>query len=75
MPIKQKINPKFFVDAMLGNVAKKLRLMGFDVEYLADVKDDHLINKAKNEERIIISKDKELIQKKCENRNKFFVCK
>ena len=63
MHIKQKINPKFFVDAMLGNIAKKLRLMGFDVEYLADVKDDHLINKAKSEERIIISKDKELIQK------------
>ena len=53
----------FFVDAMLGNIAKKLRLMGYDSAYFADIEDDELIEKAKNDKRIIISRDEELIQK------------
>ena len=53
----------FFVDAMLGNIAKKLRLMGFDTNYSADIEDAELINLAKRDDRIIISKDEELIQK------------
>jgi len=44
----------FLVDAMLGNVAKKLRLFGFDSEYFSDIDDSKLIEKAKNENRIII---------------------
>jgi uncharacterized protein with PIN domain len=53
----------FFVDAMLGNIAKKLRLMGYDSSYFADIEDDELIKLAKNDKRIIISRDEELIQK------------
>lgn len=50
----------FLVDAMLGNVARKLQLLGFDSEY-SDIDDLKLIEKAKNEKRIIISKDHDLI--------------
>lgn len=57
----------FFVDAMLGNIAKKLRLMGFDSSYSADIEDDELIKLAKKENRIIISRDEELIQKSKNN--------
>jgi len=33
----------FLVDAMLGNIAKKLRLLGFDSEYVSDIDDFKLI--------------------------------
>ncbi|MCV0401089.1 MAG: Mut7-C RNAse domain-containing protein [Nitrosopumilus sp.] len=46
---------------MLGNIARKLLLLGFDTEYYSDIDDLKLISKAKNEQRTIISKDQELI--------------
>ncbi len=61
MPHDNKIEPIFFVDAMLGNIAKKLRIMGYDTKYLADIEDDELIRLAKKDKRIIISKDKNLV--------------
>jgi len=57
----------FFVDAMLGNIAKKLRLLGFDSEYVSDIDDYKLIEKAKNENRTIISRDRNLIDRAKKN--------
>jgi len=56
-------SPAFFVDAMLGNIAKKLRIMGFDCMYEANIDDNELIKLAKKENRIIISKDFDLVKK------------
>lgn len=42
---------------MLGNIAKKLRLLGFNSEYSSDISDEEILLKAKNENRIIITKD------------------
>ncbi len=63
MPVEEENEPTFFVDAMLGNIAKKLRLTGYDSRYLADIEDDELIKLAKNDKRIIISRDEDLISK------------
>jgi len=57
-----KTKPAFLVDAMLGNIAKKLRLLGFDTEYSSNILDEDLILRAKNENRILITKDEMLIQ-------------
>ncbi len=57
----------FLVDAMLGNIAKKLRLLGFDSEYVSDIDDSKLIEKAKNENRTIISRDRNLIDRAKKN--------
>ena len=54
--------PSFLVDAMLGNLAKKLRLMGFDSFYSSSIEDEDLLNKAKTEKRVIITKDEQLSQ-------------
>ncbi|MCA9828741.1 MAG: Mut7-C RNAse domain-containing protein [Nitrosopumilus sp.] len=51
----------FLVDGMLGNVAKKLLLLGYDTEYFSGMSDSDLIKKAKQEDRTIISKDRQLI--------------
>ena len=63
MPDEEENEPTFFVDAMLGNIANKLRLMGYDSRYLADIEDDELITLAKIDNRIIITRDKDLIIK------------
>src|SRR3989338_6585203 len=63
MPLKTENEPTFFVDAMLGNIARKLRLLGYDSQYFSDIDDEKLIDSARKEKRIIISKDEELIKK------------
>ncbi len=63
MPLKTEHGPIFFVDAMLGNIARKLRLLGYDSQYFSDIDDEKLIDSARKEKRIIISKDEELIKR------------
>ena len=46
----------FLVDSMLGNVARKLQLFGYDSKYDSGIDDLKIIEIAKTEERIIISK-------------------
>lgn len=52
--------PSFIVDAMLGNLAKKLRILGYDSKYFSSIEDDKIISIAKNEKRIILTKDEQL---------------
>jgi uncharacterized protein with PIN domain len=52
--------PSFIVDSMLGNLAKKLRIIGYDSKYFSSIEDDKLLLIAKNEKRIILTKDEQL---------------
>lgn len=63
MPLKTENEISFFVDAMLGNIARKLRLLGYDSRYFSDIDDEKLIESAREEKRIVISKDEELIRR------------
>jgi len=63
MQFEGKTDPTFLVDAMLGNIARKLRLMGFDCMYDSQINDDELIKQANKDNRIIISRDCDLIRK------------
>jgi len=63
MLLKSENKQTFFVDAMLGSIAKKLRMLGYDTLYFSDILDNKLISITKKEKRIIISRDKELIKK------------
>ena len=54
---------KFLCDRMLGTLAKWLRIYGFDTFYANnEMDDDELLEIAKKENRILISRDKQLIQ-------------
>jgi len=53
--------PIFIVDAMLGNLAKKLRLFGYDSEYFSDIEDEKLIKIAASQKRILLTKDVQLV--------------
>ncbi|MDI6786093.1 MAG: Mut7-C RNAse domain-containing protein [bacterium] len=51
---------KFLADSMLGKLAKWLRILGFDTAYYNSVSDKNLIEIAEEEERILITRDKQL---------------
>ncbi len=48
---------------MLGTLAKWLRILGYDTEYVKNRNDDEIIRMAKEEERFIITRDKLLARK------------
>jgi uncharacterized protein len=54
----------FILDAHLGKLAKYLRMLGFDTLYRNDFKDEEIIDIAKKEERIILTRDKLLLKSK-----------
>ncbi|HDO19185.1 MAG TPA: hypothetical protein ENG74_00490 [Thermoplasmatales archaeon] len=55
---------RFLCDQMLGTLAKWLRLLGFDVYFANRVeRDDELLEIAKKENRIILSRDKQLVKR------------
>jgi uncharacterized protein with PIN domain len=51
---------KFVADAMLGSVARKLRIFGFDTLYFDEGSDDSLLAIAKRERRVLLTSDKQL---------------
>jgi uncharacterized protein with PIN domain len=59
-----KTSPAFVADCHLGKLAKYLRMMGFDTLYFASIDDDDLIRLAREEDRIILSRDRELCTRK-----------
>lgn len=48
---------------MLGTIARKLRIYGFDTLYIKHIGDEKILEKGKIENRIILTKDKIFIQK------------
>ncbi|MCS7097890.1 MAG: Mut7-C RNAse domain-containing protein [Candidatus Methanomethyliaceae archaeon] len=61
------------VDAMLGRLARWLRLLGFDTIYNRDFDDETLINIAKNEGRILLTRDETLFKRALKENIKSFL--
>ena len=53
--------PKFVADAMLGSLARKLRIFGFDTLYFREGSDSDLERIARVENRIIVTSDRSLV--------------
>ncbi len=52
--------PRFIVDTMLGNVARWLRLLGYDTLYYRRIDDWKILRIAEQEGRIIVTRDRGL---------------
>jgi uncharacterized protein with PIN domain len=59
-----KAEPHFIADCHLGKLAKYLRFMGYDTLYFSHIEDDNLVDLAKREARTILTRDRELSQRK-----------
>lgn len=53
----------FLADAMLGNIARKLRIFGFDTLYMAQAHDDEILRTGMKQDRVILTADKELFKR------------
>jgi uncharacterized protein with PIN domain len=54
--------PRFLADAMLGRLARWLRILGYDAEYFPG-EDEDLLRRARSEGRILLSRDTRLLQR------------
>lgn len=57
-------NPLFLVDVNLGKLARYLRLAGFDTAYSNDAKDKELIEQMLEENRVLLTRDRNLLMYK-----------
>jgi len=54
---------KFIADCMVGKLARWLRALGFNVSYYPKIEDTKLVGLARKENRVILTRDHELIRK------------
>jgi uncharacterized protein with PIN domain len=62
-----KANYSFVADAMLGKIARKLRMFGFDTIYDSNIEDYDILNLSKYRKRIVLTSDKTLF-KRCKKK-------
>lgn len=55
---------KLVADAMLGRLAKWLRILGYDTIYFADLQDQELVRLARAEDRLLLTRDRDLTKRK-----------
>ena len=56
--------PRFIVDVNVGRLAKWLRVMGYDALFPSDMEDNNLVRIALREDRIIVTKDTGLTERR-----------
>jgi uncharacterized protein with PIN domain len=64
---------RFIADAMLGKLARWLRVMGCDVEYFPAIDDRELVARADRSGRLILTRDTLLVRRRRARENHFFV--
>jgi uncharacterized protein with PIN domain len=55
--------PRFSADEMLGSLARWLRIMGYDTRYERDSDDSSILERAKQDDRILLTRDKNLAER------------
>ncbi len=62
--VQSRPEASFVADMMLGKLARWMRVLGYDVLYLNPVDDTTLLNIAREENRILITRDTRLIKRR-----------
>jgi uncharacterized protein with PIN domain len=60
MPQSGAKAPRLLIDAMLGDLARRLRWLGYDAEYRNDLPDEEMIRIAREDQRLLVTRDREL---------------
>lgn len=62
-PHDDGVAPRFLADAMLGRLARWLRILGYDAEYFPG-EDDDLLHQARREGRVLLTRDTHLLHRR-----------
>ena len=60
MPETEAKAPALLIDAMLGNLSRRLRWLGYDAEYRNDLPDEEMMRIAREESRLLVTRDRAL---------------
>lgn len=63
----------FIADCMLGKLAKWLRMLGYDTRFIPDIDDDELVRIAVREDRILLTRDTRLCERRMVRKRCVFV--
>lgn len=55
---------RFIADAMLGTLAKWLRILGYDTQFDPNLDDHQLVRLARAQERVLLTRDRELARRR-----------
>ena len=55
---------KFIVDSNVGRLARWLRIAGFDTMFINDLDDNRLVRLALSEERVLLTKDTQILKRR-----------
>jgi uncharacterized protein with PIN domain len=55
---------KFVADAMLGTLAKWLRILGYDTHFDPELDDHQLVRLARGQDRVLLTRDRELVRRR-----------
>jgi uncharacterized protein len=61
--MERNIDYSFMADAMLGKIARKLRMFGFDTIYDPNIDDMDILDSSKNKGRIVLTSDRMLFSR------------
>lgn len=61
----------FLLDVHLGALTRRLRLLGVDAAYDKDADDEHLVEQAEREDRVLLSRDRGLLMRRALRRAAF----
>ena len=64
MPQSHIPRQTFFVDVMLGKLARWLRMLGYDTAYERNIADGAIVDRVLNEHRWLLTRDRYLVQRK-----------
>ena len=56
--------PRYIADCMLGRLAKWLRVLGYDVAYDRRISDEALLERARSEGRVLLTRDTRLVKRR-----------
>ena len=62
--VEQTSPPRFLADRMVGKLARWLRLLGYDTVYLPQLSPQGVMNEARRQGRIILTRDSRIVRRK-----------
>ena len=66
-------HPRFISDVMLGRLTRWLRILGFDTVYFRTIDDNELIKLARQQERILLTRDTGIASRLSQKKNPEFI--